>query len=87
MLLEGTVINGAIVLDGGEQLPAGARVEVALKEEQERFAVEQTPERPQAASSLGEALLKLAGTAVGLPADMAAQHDHYLHGTPSKATS
>lgn len=32
----------------------------------------------------GEALLEIAGTAKGLPADYAHQHDHYLHGTPKK---
>ena len=83
MLLEGTVINGTIVLDGGEKLPEGARVEVALKES-EACSHEKVPKRPRAASPLGEALMKLAGTAVGLPEDMAAQHDHYLHGTPKR---
>jgi hypothetical protein len=83
MLLEGTVINGAIVLDGGEQLPEGARVEVALKEPEPR-AADNVRARPKAASALGEALMKLAGTAVGLPEDMAAQHNHYLHGTPKR---
>ena len=29
-------------------------------------------------------MLKYAGKAVGLPADMAAQHDHYIHGTPKR---
>ena len=32
--------------------------------------------------TIGEALLEVAGTAEGLPRDMARQHDHYLHGTP-----
>lgn len=32
----------------------------------------------------GEALLKVAGAAQGLPADMAHNHDHYLHGAPRK---
>jgi hypothetical protein len=32
--------------------------------------------------TIGEALLELAGTAEGLPRDMARQHDHYLHGAP-----
>ena len=32
--------------------------------------------------TIGEALLDVAGTAEGLPADMARNHDHYLHGTP-----
>jgi len=83
MLLEGTVINGTIVLDNNHQLPEGARVEVGLKQPELRQA-EASPEPPKAASSLGEALMKLAGTAVELPEDMAAQHDHYLHGTPKR---
>jgi hypothetical protein len=32
--------------------------------------------------TIGDALLALAGTAEGLPSDMARNHDHYLHGTP-----
>ncbi len=32
--------------------------------------------------TIGEALLDVAGTAKGLPEDMARNHDHYLHGTP-----
>jgi hypothetical protein len=30
MTLEGTVVNGVIVLDGGSQLPEGARVQIEL---------------------------------------------------------
>ena len=52
MLLAGTVINGTIVLDGGEELPEGARVEVAVKKDPEQFAVEQTPKIPKASSPL-----------------------------------
>jgi hypothetical protein len=29
-MLEGTVVNGVIVLDGGSQLPEGARVQIEL---------------------------------------------------------
>lgn len=72
MTIEGTVINGVIVLDPPGQLPEGARVEVTVKE------------KPQAASPLAEALLKHAGTAQGLPEDLAEQHDHYLYGTPKR---
>jgi hypothetical protein len=72
MILQGTVVNGVIVLDQAAALPNGSRVEVEIKAQ------------ARAASSLGEALLKLAGTAVGLPADMAEQHDHYLHGMPKR---
>jgi hypothetical protein len=32
--------------------------------------------------TIGEALLEVAGTAEGLPRDMARNHDHYLHGAP-----
>jgi hypothetical protein len=32
--------------------------------------------------TLSERLLKHAGTVPDLPADMADQHDHYIHGTP-----
>jgi len=34
--------------------------------------------------SWGEALLAVAGTAEGLPKDLAHNHDHYLYGTPKK---
>lgn len=72
MTLEGTVKNGVITLDPPKQLPEGTRVEVTVKQ------------LPQAASPLGEVLLKHAGKAQGMPEDMAAQHDHYLHGTPKR---
>ena len=77
MLLEGTVINGTIVLDGDETLPEGARVEVALKDPETSPANERKP-------TLSERLLKHAGTVPDLPADMAQQHDHYIHGTPKR---
>ncbi|HIL71007.1 MAG TPA: hypothetical protein EYG38_14315 [Verrucomicrobia bacterium] len=32
----------------------------------------------------GQALLEVAGTAEGLPEDMAVNHDHYLHATPKR---
>ena len=34
--------------------------------------------------TVGDALLEVAGTAEGLPSDMARNHDHYLHGTPRR---
>jgi len=72
MSLEGTVVNGVIVFDEEERLPEGTRVEINVKEV------------PKATSPLGEMLLRHAGKAVGLPEDMAEQHDHYLHGTPKR---
>ncbi len=35
--------------------------------------------------TLGEALLEFAGTAEGLPPDMAENHDHYLYGVPKRS--
>lgn len=72
MTLQGTVVNGTIVLDEPSALPDGSRVEVEVKT------------TVKAVSALGEKLLKHAGKAQGLPEDMAAQHDHYLHGTPKR---
>lgn len=72
MTFQGTVVNGMIVLDVPQPLPEGTRVDVTIQT------------ALPAASSLGAALLKHAGKAQGLPEDMAAQHDHYLHGTPKR---
>ncbi len=72
MTLEGTVTNGMIVLDSPRALPEGARVEVVLKP---------AADQPK---TLREILLETAGCLTDLPADFAAQHDHYIHGTPKK---
>ena len=37
MTLEGTVVNGLIVLDAGTQLPEGVRVRVELAEDEDLF--------------------------------------------------
>jgi hypothetical protein len=34
--------------------------------------------------SVWDALLEFAGTAEGLPPDLAENHDHYLHGSPKR---
>jgi hypothetical protein len=72
MSFEGTVINGTIVLDDGETLPEGARVEVVCK------PIDDEPK------TLRELLMKYAGCMTDLPADFAEQHDHYIHGTPKR---
>lgn len=78
MLLEGTVHDGAILLDGPAKLPVGARVEIEVK-----TVKETTPAEGEAQPTLLN-LLKLAGIAKDLPEDFAAQHDHYIHGTPKR---
>jgi hypothetical protein len=70
MTLQGTVKNGMVVLDQTTALADGTRVEVIVADE---------PAKPTL-----EGVLRLAGTLSDLPADMAAQHDHYIHGTPKR---
>jgi hypothetical protein len=72
MSLWGTVQEGVVVFDAPADLPNGTKVEVLVRE------------TPAAASPLGEKLLRHAGKAQGLPEDAAAQHDHYLYGTPKR---
>jgi hypothetical protein len=72
MTLEGKVVNGQIVLTPREPLPEGRRVKIEVEE----------PE--STGNSLRDRLLQFAGSCPGLPADMAEQHDHYIHGTPKR---
>lgn len=71
MEFEGTVLNGVIVMDGAAPLPDGTKVKVLV-------------EAPTRMPTLGQRLLKHAGTVPDLPPDMAEQHDHYVHGTPKR---
>jgi len=65
----GRVANGVVVLEEPDALPDGTVVRV-------------TPVSQE--STLGQRLLRFAGTIEGLPPDMAGNHDHYIHGTPKK---
>ncbi len=75
MELEGTVRNGVIVVENGQPLPEGIKVRVLVE-----LAAAESPCK----STLSARLLKLAGTVDDLPADMARNHDHYIHGAPKK---
>lgn len=70
MSVEDVVHNGVVVLDPSVSLPAGKRVQIVLPVPGGR--------------SLADKLLELAGTVNDLPCDFAAQHDHYIHGTPKR---
>ena len=72
MAIEGTVTNGMIVLDAPQVLPEGTRVQVVPKP---------AADQPK---TLREILLESAGSMTDLPADFAAQHDHYIQGTPKR---
>jgi hypothetical protein len=73
------VEKGVVVLDDAVILPEGLQV-----------SVEPSPTGPPEPMldddglTLGQKLLKHAGKAVGLPADLAENHDHYLYGTPKR---
>ena len=74
MVYQGRVEKGVVVLEGDVKLPEGTRVHVE-------------PQRDEAAGpidSLATTLLKHAGTVNSWPADMARNHDHYLHGAPKR---
>jgi hypothetical protein len=77
MSLTGSVRNGVVVLDNGYQLAEGTVVEVVVREAVSTNPLEQKKPTLQA-------LLKYAGTVKNLPPDFAAQHDHYIHGTPKR---
>jgi hypothetical protein len=69
----GEVKNGVVVFDEGTPpLPEGTKVHV------QPLGVE------EAVADLSRRLLSVAGKAKGLPAGLAAQHDHYIHGTPKR---
>ena len=69
---KGKVVNGVVVLEDNGALPDGTEVRVTPVEHEKESA------------TLGQRLLELAGTAEGLPPDLAENHDHYLHGLPKK---
>ena len=68
----GTVTQGVVVLAPDAKLEEGTQVRI------EPLTVGPKPQ------TLGQRLIKFAGTAKGLPSDMARNHDHYLHGHPKK---
>ena len=64
-----------IVEDGIVRLPPDWKDGTAVQ-------VETLP--PEAGNDLTRRLLKIAGKVEDLPADLAAQHDHYLYGMPKR---
>lgn len=77
MTYQGHFHNGVVVLDEGAVVPDGVRVRVEVLPSGE------TKNQPEAEPlTLYERYKSIIGKAEGLPADFAAQHDHYIHGTP-----
>ena len=77
MLFRGTIENGRLVLDDGAKLPGGTKGEVSVKR------ARRTKKR---AAKSSDSLLRLASYAVNTGiSDLAAEHDHYLYGTPKRS--
>jgi len=72
VVYHGKVKNGVVVFDEGAGLPDGTEVRVEPFSRDESIAVE--------GPTLAEQFADVIGTVPDLPSDMAAQHDHYLHG-------
>ena len=70
MSYTGTVERGMVKLPPGAVLPDGTKVRVEPLEENRRPLVDK--------------LRAIAQSMPDMPADWAAQHDHYLHGTPKR---
>jgi hypothetical protein len=79
MVYRGHVEKGRVVLDDPVTLPDGLVVNV-----EPSCGTQQEPATSQGGETLGQKLMKHAGKAVGLPSDLAENHDHYLYGTPKK---
>jgi hypothetical protein len=80
MIYRGKVKNGVVVFEKGAALPPdGTEVHV------EPFARDETvaAEGPTLAKQFADVI----GSVPHLPSDMAAQHDHYLHGAPTSFPS
>ena len=79
MVYRGHVEKGVVVLDDPVTLPEGLEVTIGLSD-----VGAAGPTLDESGETLGQKLLKHAGKAVGLPADLAVNQDHYLYGTPKQ---
>ena len=69
MTLLGHIQNGVIVLDEQVALPDGMKVRIEFLDE-------------SSLPTIAERLKNVIGQGKGLPADLAENHDHYIHGAP-----
>jgi hypothetical protein len=79
MVYRGTIKGGVVILPAGVALPEGAEVLVSLPDQ---------PPGDAAGAAIWQKLAELGRWAetvpTDLPADLAANHDHYLHGLPRR---
>lgn len=78
MSYKGTVEGGVIVLAANAKLPDGTEVEVHPVKKQARST-------PRSRRALLARIDAIAAKMPPMPADWAAEHDHYIHGTPKRS--
>jgi hypothetical protein len=82
MTVQGVVQGGVVVVPGGLSLPEGTPVSIIALEHK------QSSEPGDASIPIGKKLADLAKSLESLPcdlpSDLAANHDHYLHGLPKR---
>jgi hypothetical protein len=84
MTYQGTVKNGVVVLETGAPPPEGTRVDVLIRVQSSAEADPNSGEA-ESCTSWVDAIMKFAGAGKDLPPDLAAEHDHYVHGTPKRS--
>ena len=77
MEIEGTIHNGVVVFETESPLPEGTRVTVTQRGPSPEIVEMAVP-------TIFERYREIIGIAPELPADMAENHDHYIHGTPKR---
>jgi hypothetical protein len=80
MVYHGHVHNGQVWLESPGSLPEGTRVSVRPLGR----GAARTSKPKRAPASLYDRLKPVIGKARNLPADMSANHDHYLYGAPKR---
>ncbi len=79
MTYQGHIENGLIILDEPANLPDGVKVRVELITDGD------ASRKPKVGPGTHfEHYTSIIGAIDDLPKDFAAQHDHYIHGTPKK---
>jgi hypothetical protein len=74
MTYRGTIQNGVVVFPNGTSLPDGTVVTVVLS----------PAETAPVSSSEMSTIWQVESEPCDLPSDLAANHDHYLHGLPKR---
>lgn len=84
MTYHGTVENGIIQIQGGLQLPEGAKVRIEVEQKAEAHAAVAEGASQTIWQKLFELGRSVEAEPCDLPADLAVNHDHYLHGQPKR---